>query len=368
MRLRLHRLLHLAAALLIAASAVAGVAAVDVAPARAVNAVLEAGNRLGGVTLTPSSGTISIDGRPQRLTTATACPDGFRDISRVFFIWEDGTLGDAHAASLLTRNSSSAPAGSGLEGEAVDRQGDAAADWGRVGGFTLEKFAGHDGLARYVVTCEVASLYDVVTGAPRPSDTASLLQNQNTWRYFSVDIAIDYGDGSNPTWQVVADAAQPASDQSQSDLNVTVPDVAPIGSATGLKITIAPAGSILSGGPRAAGLPWIATGELGAVTVTDDRRDSAAAEWTLSGQVGDFISASGLAFPASALAWTPRAASGYGIAGPSSQDLSAPSILATGPATADADADTTVNADFTLTVPQDTVAGDYAAVLTLILI
>jgi len=156
------------------------------------------------------------------------------------------------------------------------------------------------------------------------------------------------------------------SDSNDTNIKVNVPEVGGTTVAGGLTISLAPGVSTLTGGARSEGQAWEATGQLGSVTVNDDRRDASADAWTLSGTASDFTGAGTIS--ASALSWTPSKESGAGEAGSASSDLSKSSPLATGAASADTNVTTTVNAGLKLVVPSDSAAGNYSSKLTLILI
>ncbi|MDR2565291.1 MAG: hypothetical protein LBC97_04390, partial [Bifidobacteriaceae bacterium] len=163
-------------------------------------------------------------------------------------------------------------------------------------------------------------------------------------------------------------------DSSESDINVDIPTLTtPPGPATGLKISVKPGATTLTGpNTREAGTAWQATGTLPNVTVNDDRRDAAAADWTLNGKASAFVSGANQ-IASTNLGWAPNKVSGQGAAGATvapnaNGGLSTDKELATGQASAAQDVTTTVNALFTLDVPETAPAGAYKSTLTLTLI
>jgi hypothetical protein len=314
---------------------------------------------VGDITVAPTSGAIVLNGGPQTLSTTTGCPAGYRNSSRVYLIWPDGTYTPAHpAGSIVTATSST----SGLGGLPITRTGTDASRWGTAA-FPTSHFAGHDGKASYVITCDEGnSTSGNVPLAPAGVGNA---------KYFSVDLLIQYGDGANPTWKVFEDSD--LAGDSESDVGVSVPTEIVPTSPTGLSIAVTPGSTTLTGPVgRVQGQPWQATGTLENVTVNDDRRDATAPGWTLTGRVSAFVAGAN-SIASTNLGWTPALVSGPGAAGPAvapSQNggLSTDKTLATGPASAAEDVETTVNAAFVLNVPTGTPAGDYHATLTLTLI
>lgn len=152
-----------------------------------------------------------------------------------------------------------------------------------------------------------------------------------------------------------------------TNVGVTVP-AAGSSVPTGLKITVASSAVTLIGGDRASGQVWTATGSLGAVTVTDDRRAANAGAWSLNGSATTFTGSAG-EFAASNLGWAPKIVSGTGTAGASAADLSQEQKLASGAQpTTDANVVTVVDAGLTLKVPSTVPTGEYTARLTLTLI
>jgi hypothetical protein len=316
-------------------------------------------NRLGDLRFDVSSGLISSTGGPQTITTTVACPEGYRDGSRVFFIWPDGTWSTDRSPA----PTHSAPqAGSGLDGDPVNRTGSwASGHWGTLT-FPLAQFAGHDGVASYVVTCDKKGTTGLL-----PTIAAGVSDS----KYFSADLTIAYGDGTNPTWVLVGQ------DGAQADITMDVPveESAPPATPAGLTISAKP-GPVTVTGPAARpyGRDWIATGSLGNVTVNDDRRDSNAPAWALNGRASAFT-APGIDEPISSenLGWTPALVSGPGTAGPvvtaaAVGGLSVDQTLATGAASDNENLTTTVTAELFMTVPSGTPTGSYTATLTLTLI
>ncbi|MBE1877650.1 Ig-like domain-containing protein [Myceligenerans pegani] len=431
------------------------------APAQALAPDLDPDNRLGDLTLDVTGGAISWAGGPQRLTTETGCPEGFRRSSRAFIIWPDGTWvvsASQFAATVFV----AASEGSGLDGQAIDRQNLSetityqrhASKWGAggSGGIPTVAFDGHSGVATYVVTCDPG---DAPTGT-FPTNASGVGDS----KYFSVDILIDWNDGGvtgSGTWEIAGPVEKvdttleldpTAGNDGSVNLTATVDPPAATGSVTftnvgtgatvgtadltdgtatvnvsdlepdtqytfraeyagdtlhnastsndavvttvgepvppqdteitvtipaaasGLRLTVTPGGVALGEATQVSSA-FEATGELGQVTVTDDRETRTA--WTLNGQASDFARSGGSgAIPASALGWEPQLTGGTnaGTAGPAvapGTGLAAPRTLAS--ATADVTtARTTVAADLTLRAPQDTPAGEYTSTLTLTLI
>lgn len=158
-----------------------------------------------------------------------------------------------------------------------------------------------------------------------------------------------------------------AAGSSNSEVSVTVPTAASTDPA-GLSISAKPGAVALSNAAaRTQGQNWTASGTLGNVTVTDDRRNAGAGSWTLSGSSTAFVSGANT-IAASQLGWTPAKVDGAGTAGAQATDLSSAKPLATGSATAETAVTTTVGAQLALVVPSAAVAGDYKATLTLTLI
>lgn len=174
-------------------------------------------------------------------------------------------------------------------------------------------------------------------------------------------------DASTGSVQATTVAGPPPADSSETDVTVTVPQ-ADAGAPTGLKISTAPAPTIALTGPatRAAQQEWVATGQLGAVTVTDDRRDGSKSPWTLTGAATAFTAGTNQ-IPAAQLTWTPSKTAGAGTAG-TAGPITTAKQLATGAASATANVTTTVAAGLSLAVPASAAAGEYTAKLTLTLI
>lgn len=165
---------------------------------------------------------------------------------------------------------------------------------------------------------------------------------------------------------VTTAAPAPVQDSAGADVSVTVPPVADAG-PTGLKISTKPVAIELTGNdPRREGAIWTAKGQLGNVTVNDDRR-TATTGWTLNGSATTFAAGTN-EIAASALSWTPTKVSGTGSAGSAARDLSTAKTLAFGSAPTGSNLTTTVGAELALEVPGAAVAGDYKARLTLTLI
>lgn len=170
----------------------------------------------------------------------------------------------------------------------------------------------------------------------------------------------------------VTTEAIPVQDSSDSSVGVAVP-TATTPAPTGLKMSAKP-GAVTLTGPttRTAGEVWTATGELGTVTVNDDRQ-SAGTPWTLNGRISKLTSGSN-EIAASNVGWKPaKVGDGNGTAGAevaASVDggLGSDKPLATGTGSATANVTTSVGATITLNTPADAPAGDYTATLTLTLI
>jgi hypothetical protein len=175
-------------------------AALAAPAAQAVNPVLDADNRLGGITLDRSAGEISGLGGPQSLTTAAGCPEGYRGSSRVLFVWPDGTWPSAISSTntglpALVKTASSPVAGSGLDGETIARTGTSASRWAAFG-FPADRFDGHSGVATYVITCDPGDVPG--TTFPPAGDGVGAS------KYFSVDIRLAWNDETNTgTWEHV---------------------------------------------------------------------------------------------------------------------------------------------------------------------
>lgn len=168
---------------------------------------LDPADRLGAITFDVNEGAISGTGSPQRLTTETGCPEGFRRSSRVLFVWADGTVATwspNHTPALVH---AAAAAGSGLDGAAIDRRnvsptsnsGRFAARWNATG-FTGQNFDGRSGVASYVITCDPGQAPDGTFPAYEEGVGDS--------KYFSTDVRIEWNDGGFAgagTWEAVPD-------------------------------------------------------------------------------------------------------------------------------------------------------------------
>ncbi|GAA4770752.1 HtaA domain-containing protein [Microbacterium gilvum] len=107
---------------------------------------------------------------------------------------------------------------------------------------------------------------------------------------------------------------------------------------------------------------FVATGALNTIVVTDTRAGgSEPYDWSISASVSDFTSGAG-SFGAENLSWTPSvtSASSAVTPGAAASDLSSSTVLASSTAAASAE----VDAELSLSVPNDTPAGDYAATVT----
>ncbi|MDR2253984.1 MAG: hypothetical protein LBD97_09065 [Bifidobacteriaceae bacterium] len=357
---------HTRRAVLAAATAMA-TAAVGLSlawPAAGLATGLDPANRLGDLTISPTQGRLSFNGGPSSLTTETGCPEGYRGSSRVMLIWADGAWPQTgYPAEAIASSTSLGFSGSGLTGQPIARGGSYASQWGSTSFNVTATFQGRDEIATYLVTCDPG---ESVSGAA-PAVSAGVGQS----KYFSIDLEIQWGDGSAPTWAVYEPPQ--TGDSAESDLTLDLPEEAIPTQATGLKITVKPGSTALSGPTaRIQGQPWQATGRLGEVTVNDDRRDAAAGAWTLNGRASDFVSDADT-IAATNLGWAPVKISGAGAAGPAvtpgtGSGLATDQALATGTASATEDVTTVVAADLTLNVPTGTPGGSYKATLTLTLI
>ncbi|MGO1921134.1 MAG: hypothetical protein ACTH07_07155 [Microbacterium sp.] len=166
---------------------------------------------------------------------------------------------------------------------------------------------------------------------------------------------------------------EPGANSSTSDINVAVPEVT-VPEPTGLTIAVKPESTTLQGpSTREEATAWQASGSLGNVRVSDDRRLDGAA-WSLSGTASAFQSNSGGApIPASNLGWAPSKVDGAGTQGPTiapgtDGGLSTPQVLASGVGVDERNVSTTVAAGLTLTVPASAAGGAYNSTLTLTLI
>lgn len=117
-----------------------------------------------------------------------------------------------------------------------------------------------------------------------------------------------------------------------------------------------------------SGANFAASGSLNDVVVTDTRAGGTSPySWSISGQVGDFVSASS-SFSGGYLGWTPKVVSGTATAGEAvtstrigGTGLGVASVLGSSNAATSA----TIGADLSLVIPGTTPQGDYKATLTL---
>lgn len=172
---------------------------------------LDPADRLGALTFDVDSGEISRTGSPQRLTTESGCPEGFRGSSRALFIWPDGTWTinrPTHSPALVHAPAEEIPAGSGLDGAPINRQNpaDMTVDTGRYAarwnmtGFPGQNFDGHSGVATYVITCDPGQAPD---GNFPPYE-----EGVGGSKYFSTDVRITWNDGGfngAGTWEAIPD-------------------------------------------------------------------------------------------------------------------------------------------------------------------
>lgn len=166
-------------------------------------------------------------------------------------------------------------------------------------------------------------------------------------------------------------AAEPA-DSATAQIGANVPAATP-STPGGLKLTAKPGAVTLTGvtAERAEGTVWETVGQLGDVTVNDDRRTAGAA-WSLTGKSGVFADGA-KQIQASNLGWKPTPGTGPGVVGAevvAGEDggLSTDRVLVSGTGSAEGNQETTVGAGLTLRVPADAEQGDYSATLTLTLI
>ncbi|MDR2565292.1 MAG: hypothetical protein LBC97_04395 [Bifidobacteriaceae bacterium] len=330
------------------------------APARALSAGLDPADRLGDVTLDIAGGRLE-DGGPRQLATATGCPENYQRSSRVFLVWADGSTHATQAPAYVKTSG----AGTGLDGQPINRVGDDASRWGQTG-FPKENFQGRNEVASYIVTCDPGTQS---TGG-YPAQSTGYAGS----KFFSIDIEFSWGSGgSDAVWQVYV--PPPPADSSESGVVLSVPEEQEPDVPTGLTISVKPGTTVLEGpAARVQGTPWQAAGYLDFVTVNDDRRDASAPGWTLNGRASNFTSATTAdTIPSTGLGWAPERQVGPGSAGPevapgASGGLSVDQVLAYGEASDDANVQTQVGARLTLNVPSGVSAGDYAATLTLTLI
>lgn len=119
------------------------------------------------------------------------------------------------------------------------------------------------------------------------------------------------------------------------------------------------------------GEDFVASGRLTNIVVTDTRAGGTAPyTWSISGQAGDFASASGESFSAGYLGWTPTVVTGgssvsagaeVGSTRRGGTGLGSSRVLASSTAAATA----TVGADLSLVIPGSTTAGAYTSTLTI---
>ncbi|MDR0595043.1 MAG: WxL domain-containing protein [Bifidobacteriaceae bacterium] len=315
--------------------------------------------KLGELQVSPASGVLDATGRTGWITSAFTwagqiCPAGYR-----YWSTFEGMSGGVRqtAGYAIMADADAAPSVAGLN--------EADANIYRVG--------------NYAVTPHVASTFPwQYAGAGATVELRHTCGGSSSYGYYeardyyyAVTIEIEPGGA----WHVVAAPAPAVYDSAESEVEVAIPEEIVPTSPTGLKISVKPGLTTLTGpAVRLQGQPWQATGHLADVTVNDDRRDPAAAAWTLNGRASDFTAA-GVASPLSAanLGWAPAKVSGAGAAGAAVEPglglgLSVDQPLATGAASAAEDVTTTVNAALTLRVPGGTPAGTYSATLTLTLI
>lgn len=176
-------------------------------PAQALAPNLDPGNRLGAVTFDVDRGEISYPGAPQRLTTETGCPEGYRNSSRVLFVWSDGTWPERISApdngQPASFYSGAHPiAGTGLDGNAIERVNFSdsqryASRW-NGGGFPGARFDGHSGVATYLITCD--------PGAAPSTTVPTATEGVGASKFFSTDVRITWDDATDTgTWEVVPD-------------------------------------------------------------------------------------------------------------------------------------------------------------------
>ncbi|GAA2226705.1 hypothetical protein GCM10010413_22480 [Promicromonospora sukumoe] len=166
---------------------------------------LDPADRLGSITFDVSQGEITWLGGPQRLTTESGCPAGFRGSSRVLFVWSDGTWTTTNASQSPAYAYIEAVAGSGLDGAPIDRrnaapneaEGRFASRWNGAG-FVGNNFDRRSGVASYVITCYPGQAPD---GSLPPA-----AEGVGDAKYFSTDVRIIWDDQTNVgTWEVVPD-------------------------------------------------------------------------------------------------------------------------------------------------------------------
>lgn len=230
-----HSGLALAATLFVAAaSLIAAPAASALAPG------LNSDNRLGDITFDKSEGEISWAGGPQRLTTETGCPEGYRNSSRVYFIWSDGTWATgATTFAALIHIAANDVTGSGLAGEPIDRQNASptgsgsrfASQWNGAG-FPAANFNGHSGTATYVITCD--------PGAAPTNSAPSNGTGVGQAKFFSADVNLVWNDATKTgTWSLVEGGGEdPGPEKTATTTTLTASTTGPT-SAT-LTATLSP--------------------------------------------------------------------------------------------------------------------------------
>ncbi|MDR1188424.1 MAG: hypothetical protein LBK95_13390, partial [Bifidobacteriaceae bacterium] len=288
--------------------------------------------QLGYLQVTPSSGQIDVSDSVGWLTSAftnegEVCPDGHRARSG-FYSKVDGVLDTNPIAGQIRAGITYAGSHGGInDGETnILRTADLVSN--AQAAFPWEEVAPNGGVVELRHACQAAAQY-----APT-SDP-----------YYQVTIEVQPG-GAWVVIQQGSPAGPSAYDSSESDINVDVPEATTTTPPTGLKISVKPGPVTLTGpATREAGEVWSATGTLDNVTVNDDRRDSAAAGWTLNGRASAFTATDKDPIPASNLGWTPAKVSGAGAAGAAvapgvAGGLSTDKPLATGTASDDVDVKT----------------------------
>ncbi|MDR1187420.1 MAG: hypothetical protein LBK95_08190 [Bifidobacteriaceae bacterium] len=321
--------------------------------------------RLGSLQVTPASGQIDAANKTGWLESASTdagqvCPAGYRYSSELI-PYIDGVRvpGLVAAWAMLAGDTAMAPSISGLDdGDThIYRTGSYIISPHASVTFPWTAVAPQGGTVELRHTCEDSYGY-----------------GEGFDPYYSVTIEVQPGGA----WQVLGAPPAPASyDSSESDINFELPPItSPPTPPTGLKITVKPGATTLTGpATREPGQIWTATGALGNVTVNDDRRDSTADAWTLNGKASDFAATGQDPISSANLGWTPAKVSGAGTAGAVvapgvGGGLSVDQALATGSASDEQDVTTTVDAALTLDVPADVNAegGSFKSTLTLTLI
>ncbi|MDR2567216.1 MAG: hypothetical protein LBC97_14380, partial [Bifidobacteriaceae bacterium] len=206
------------------------------APAQALPPGVDPANRIGDLYLDVYSGTVATLGGPQQLTTTVGCPEHYRGSSRVYLVWADGTTDPNRFPAVVYIDDL---AGAGLDGQPIDRQGVYASRW-VTAAFPKSIFTDHTETATYLVTCDPGD-------APDGENYPLAGEGIGSSKYFSIEMDFVWGDGSNPTWSAVEPAAAEY-DSSESDINVDIPTLTtPPGPATGLKISVKPGATTLTG-------------------------------------------------------------------------------------------------------------------------